>query len=382
MKVGYLHVGRGGVQRYGRMFAAEAKRRSNLEVIESEVALGEGAAANRATLIEAAKNLSAADVVHFQYNKKVWGGGQAHLRHLRAFISHCHAPLTVTLHDVYLDPRDLRPPEPVRPGLVRSLVRFAKAFIDPTRAAIHDLSDRVRLCFVSSREEARRLEGSGLGERVEVVRHFVEEREVTETPREARVALGLEGRRVVTLLGFIHPRKGHGLVLAALPQLPADVTVLFAGGATLGGDRYVERVKEQARDAIAADRLRVTGFLSEEDLQRAVLATHLAVCPFEALSASGSLSTWISVGRPILASDLPQIGEYEELEPGAVQTFRPYTAEALAAAVTARLEECTGGEDPRVMRLAERLSMPRIFDEHEAHYRVVARAGEAGGDGE
>ena len=38
------------------------------------------------------------------------------------------------------------------------------------------------------------------------------------------------------------------------------------------------------------------------------------------------------------------------------------------------LPKCSGEADPTVMRLAERLSMRRIFDEHEVHYRTVAAA--------
>jgi len=50
--------------------------------------------------------------------------------------------------------------------------------------------------------------------------------------------------------------------------------------------------------------------------ERYLVATDLAICPFKNCSASGSLSTWISVVHPtILAFDLPQIS-YNRLEQG------------------------------------------------------------------
>lgn len=120
------------------------------------------------------------------------------------------------------------------------------------------------------------------------------------------------------------------------------------------------------------ERLRITGYLSEEELERYLVATDLAICPFKNCSASGSLSTWISVAHPtILAFDLPQINEYNRLEPGAIKTFQPYTPAALAQAIRQLLPTCGESYAPAVERLRQRLSMPAIFDEHLSHYRHV-----------
>ena len=81
------------------------------------------------------------------------------------------------------------------------------------------------------------------------------------------------------------------------------------------------------------------------------MASHLAGCPFEMLSASGSLSTGVSLGRPILASDLPQIAEYNRIEPGAIKTFQPYTSEALAAAITHQLSITANQSDILLINL-------------------------------
>ncbi len=68
MKVGYLHIGppEHGVCRYGRLLAAEARRRPDLTVIEANVMLTEDRKHNREMLVKAAQRLSEAEVIHFQ----------------------------------------------------------------------------------------------------------------------------------------------------------------------------------------------------------------------------------------------------------------------------------------------------------------------------
>ena len=39
----------------------------------------------------------------------------------------------------------------------------------------------------------------------------------------------LEGRRFITLFGFLSAKKGHRIALAALSRLPDDIALLFAG---------------------------------------------------------------------------------------------------------------------------------------------------------
>ena len=91
-------------------------------------------------------------------------------------------------------------------------------------------------------------------------------------------------------------------------------------------------------------------------------------------SASASLSTWISAARPILASSLPLIAEYNALEPDAIHTFDPYTAASLADAIRAALDRDSDAEVQRVARLRERLLPPAILDRHVEAYRELLGA--------
>jgi hypothetical protein len=98
-------------------------------------------------------------------------------------------------------------------------------------------------------------------------------------------------------------------------------------------------------------------------------ATHLAILPFTDLSASGSLSSWISVGKPMLVSDLPGFREYARRVPGALHLFGPAEPGPLASAINELLAGTLPDPDPGVLRLGEELSMERTVD----RYLDVAR---------
>jgi glycosyltransferase involved in cell wall biosynthesis len=228
--------------------------------------------------------------------------------------------------------------------------------------------------FVCTEEEEQRLRDRVDNRKVRVVPHFVEERAVGISPAEARAALGLDGAKTVTLLGFIHPPKGHQLMVEAMSELPPDVKVIFAGGPCVGQDeQFLQELIALAKARGVDERLRVTGYLSEEELESYLVATDLAVCPFVTTSASGSLSTWISVARPILASDLPQVAKYNTFESESIQTFKPYTPTALAQAIKQLLPTCQENDAPAVARLRQKFSMPVIFDEHLTHYHLLLK---------
>ena len=402
MRIGYLHIGspQHGVCRYGRLLATEAHRRPDITVIEANVNLTTDRKRNQEMLMNAARRLSPAEMIHIQYsgknNKALWGASWTQLHSLWLFISHCSCPLVVTLHDVYDPPPSFktalqrvysrlqritsptsketnttvtpRQPPLSKPLTPTNALQFIRHMYGSDALALRWLLNQVQLVFVCSQEEAKRLSVLANAYKTMVVPHFVEKRSLSVSPAEARAALKLNEGRIVTLLGFIHGRKGHRLMVETLPELPQDVKVIFAGEPSPGNEEFVQELLALAKVKGVSDRLRVTGYLSEEELERWLVATDLAVGPFKFFSASGSLSTWISAGRSILAYDLPQINEYNRFEPGVIKTFQPYTPTALTKAIQ-QLLAVSQEDEPGVARLRKRLSMPAIFDEHLSYYR-------------
>jgi glycosyltransferase involved in cell wall biosynthesis len=190
----------------------------------------------------------------------------------------------------------------------------------------------------------------------------------------AKQELGLQGQKVVTLLGYIHQRKGHELLVNALALLPEEYTAVFLGGAPPGHQHFEEELRRQASRLRINQRLRITGYLSEPELVKYQSATDLAVCPFQRLSASGSLSTWIACGKPVLASTLPQMEDYNQLSPGAIELFSPYTAKALAQRIEQVIAVSKDEQNRALGMLAEKLSMSSIFRAHMRLYQRVAKS--------
>lgn len=212
MKLGYLHIGspEHGVCRYGRLLAAEARRWPTLSVIEAEIELTLDPQQNRAAIIKAASRLLSVDIVHLQYsiknNKGLWGRGWSQLTHLRLFRQYCTQPLVVTLHDVYDIPpspskmlayvsRVLRrcspklmakstphQSHPQAKGLsFGSLIDFIRQYRwlvqgeilrIPDDISLYWLLRQVRLVFVSSEEERRRLSHDEIGS-ITVIPHLL-----------------------------------------------------------------------------------------------------------------------------------------------------------------------------------------------------------------
>jgi glycosyltransferase involved in cell wall biosynthesis len=243
----------------------------------------------------------------------------------------------------------------------------------PDAVTVRWLGRRRRKLMVCTEEERNRLTEFSPGIRVTVIPHFVEKRVLPMSRDDAKRALGLGGTRVVTLLGYIHPRKGHALLVDALSCLPPDVVAVVAGAAEPDHAAYLQQFVAAGRAAGNADRLRVTGYLPDRQLDLYLAATDLAVCPFTATSASGSLSTWLSASKRILASDIPQIAEYNRMEPHAIGTFSPYTASAFAQGIYRLLHPGPMAMDAAIGGLREKLSISRVLDHHIVEYTGASR---------
>lgn len=403
MKIAYLHIGlpEHGICRYGRLLAAEANKRQDICVMEASVILTDNRKHNELMFKAAARQLFNADIVHIQYslknNKKLWGKGWKLLYYLWLFKHHCRCKFVVTLHDIYDVPstpkallknlhirgktsissqsnsfsNPLHEHTVLKSLIIKKGIRYIKSMYNLDILSLRLLLNYASITFVCSKEEANRLKTIVNDNKIGVIPHFVEQRSLDINRVEVRRKLKLDKWKTVTLLGFIHGRKGHRLLIEALPNLPQDVKVIFAGGASTGNEGFVEELLTLAKQKAVDNRLQITGYLSESELEQYLVATDLAVCPFQFFSASGSMSTWISAKRPILASDLPQIAEYNSIESNAIQTFTPYCPTSLATAIQHFLESDNSEDNPAIARLKERLSIREVFEKHLSYYSYV-----------
>ena len=333
-------------------------------------------------------------MVHIQvsaFGESTWGKNALSLRNLTLFRWHWRRPLVVTFHDVNLcrgcgTLRAVlrRAAGDVFHGVRRSIglvFRPSQRDSATLRQALGDVwrFNQLYVClvahwvlrfsklvFVLSGLEQGTLGSMYTKRDTVLIPHFIEEH--SRLPRETRAP---STSKTVIVAGFIFQSKGHRLMIEAMSELP-EVSVVFVGGPSLSawGSEWFARLMALAKARGVDGRLRVTGYLPELEYQRHLSSADLAVCPFEAdKPASGSLSSVIAAPCPILASDIPLIAEYNALVPGAIPTFSPYTAGALAAAIRRVLampyEKLSRGLD----ELRERLSLSNVYERHLLHYR-------------
>jgi glycosyltransferase involved in cell wall biosynthesis len=346
LALGVLHVGRpeSGVRRYGRIIADEASTRPNLRVLTADADVLER---RRGGLDQRGRELADADIVWMQWNRRSWGRDARAAQRLIDFRRTFRAPIVVTLHDVFA-PRSLR-----------------EAWLEGEMWNMRLVGRLGRRFVVHSQDEVGRTRGLVPTDRIRVVPHFVEQRSRSVPRDEARARLGVEGRRVVTLLGFIYGRKGHKKMLEAIPRLPDDVLVVYAGGNVAGREIALRNIRERARELrLGDDQLRITGWLDDDQLDDWIAATDLAILPFRDLSASGSLSTWIAAGKPMLVSDLPGFAEYNARVPGALRIASSLEPRVLADAIERELASELPDPDPRVVALRDDLTVAKTLDRY------------------
>jgi glycosyltransferase involved in cell wall biosynthesis len=160
-------------------------------------------------------NSESPDAAQVQHQYFFFGGVAPHKSHVRAFLDAVRVPLVLTVHEIAQAPADA--------SLVqRKMIAHANRanFVHPA----------IRRLIVHTEADRQRLTTFGIpAERIHLLRHGIPPAAPLPEPGEAKRALGLEGKRVVTLFGFLAVKKGHRVALAALRLLPADVVLLFAG---------------------------------------------------------------------------------------------------------------------------------------------------------
>jgi len=126
---------------------------------------------------------------------------------------------------------------------------------------------------------------------------------------------------ILTIFGFIGPRKGCELILAIAKDLD-DCLFLFAGGPHPNDkSRYCEDLKNKIKESGLAERVKITGYIPESNLSRIMMITDIMLAPFYETFGSGSVTFAIAYGKPIIASDIGYFKELKENGAG-IELFR------------------------------------------------------------
>ena len=272
------------------------------------------------TADDAARSPAPYDIVHIQHQYFLFGGVAPWKTRFARLARSLRQAAVMTVHEIV---------EPEGDPLHQAGVRLTNRLTFSHRAIrgfiVHTLSDCVRLsrCGVPA-------------DRIVVIRHGVPDPLPTPAREECRWHLGLDGRFVLLMPGFLSRRKGHLVAIEALRLLPPEWTLLIAGGRHPDDTTsYADEVRQTIDAAGLRERVRITGYLSASDLAQAYVASDLVLAPSLAESGSGSLALAFAHGRPIVASDIPAHGEIVADHPGSMGLFPSGSAADLAAEIAA-----------------------------------------------
>jgi glycosyltransferase involved in cell wall biosynthesis/GT2 family glycosyltransferase len=279
-------------------------------------------------------------------------------------------PTVLTLHTTL---KTIAEMEPTRPDQehVRHMVRL-EAFIAQNAAHIYANSDA---SLAKIREEVGSLRGTGY-----VVPHGV--RDVAESHPRQRPA---DGKIRILYAGRLEPRKGVDVLLDAAARLLAEfpaAELVLAGkdNAPAGTPPYRERL---ARHPDLAGRVRLTGELSDAELQQVYADCDVFVLPSYFESFGLVLAEAMSYGKPVVAMRAGGMAEIVE-EGGNGYLAEPGDAASLAEALrpllaSDELRERMGRCSRQLF--VERFSTAVMVRNSIACYRQVTAAHKRGASG-
>ncbi len=159
----------------------------------------------------------------------------------------------------------------------------------------------------------------GAHSKIAVLPHYVPQAEQIDLKSKEAA----QAERTVLVFGFFSVDKGQDLLLKALRHLPPSVKAVLAGGVRRRQDEaYYQSCVQLIQEHRLQDRVKITGFVPDEQIQAYYEAADFIVAPFRATSGSGSLAQGLARGALILASDLPLNREIAERVPQSLRFFR------------------------------------------------------------
>jgi glycosyltransferase involved in cell wall biosynthesis len=182
-----------------------------------------------------------------------------------------------------------------------------------------------------------------------------------------RDELGMEGFTLMSV-GHLEPRKGHELVIQAMPALP-DVHLNIAGS---GPDR--KKLEDLARTLKVQDRVRFLGPLPQTELKRWYGGADALVLASSREGWANVLLESMACGTPVVASNVWGTPEVVA-SPEAGVLMRERTPHGVAEAVTALRASYPSHEATR--RYAERFSWDDTTQGQIALFQRIAAQGRA-----
>jgi glycosyltransferase involved in cell wall biosynthesis len=255
---------------------------------------------------ESSPAISQTDIVHIQHEYFLYGGVAPWKNRFWRYLKIIKRPIVLTAHEFV---------RPIGPFYYRAAIQLTNKMTFG--------NSKIHCIIVHTEHDRKQFLKSGIKEdHIKVVRHGVPSTPKLPDRKESRDFLELTDEFTVTIFGFLSKKKGHMEAIKTMKLLPPSLNLIFAGGKhPEDTTAYVSNIEDEIKNAGLSDRVRITGYLNENDVLKVMAATDLVLAPFTETSGSGSLAMAFSCARPILASDIKPHQEYIEETPGCVMLY-------------------------------------------------------------
>ena len=298
-----------GISTYSAFFAQELRKKARVFVTD----LRKKSAFSPYFFLLGRKVANSHDIVHIQFEYGLFSSLRVGGKTLTAFASllfylglaQGNRPVVTTMHE---------PRKAVsaggRGGFLYTRLLDKLIFAASDLIIVHTQESKLLL------ENFYRVESSKLY----VIPHGSYQKPQIQNKEDCKRALGLQGKTVLTIIGFITRKKGHDIVIPQLARLDPNVQLVVAGGPQTDADaQFLSNLKGLAKRHGVLDRVTFTGYLP--DLSPILSATDLALLPYRYVTDSGVLHLIVSYKVPALTSDLPAFKEIHR-QYGCIELFK------------------------------------------------------------
>jgi len=154
--------------------------------------------------------------------------------------------------------------------------------------------------------------------------------DISISKQDAKKFLGLEGKKIIGMLGWFTPTKGYDRVIKMWDSISSKLgpdTYLVLAGEVRRNDpshkKYREKLLQLVEKCKAKDKIKVVlRSISAKEYERILAAFDIMVLPYTFISQSGNLAHSFAFGVPVVASSLE--GLKAEVEASGAGVLVPY----------------------------------------------------------